>query len=232
MFMSAIHFIGGEKGGVGKSVVARLLSQFCIDKNLPFAAFDADTSHGALRRFYDGYCRPVDFASFESADAIFAQASEENLRILVDLPAQSDRMLGQWLEATGIVSLAGESGIPLVFWHVMDDGKDSVGLLASLLARHGERASYCIVKNLGRGKDFSLFDSSPAKAEAQRLKATIIELPELHRPAMQKIDQLDASFWAAANGSGDNDLPRLDRQRVRVWLYRVYERLASVPHLL
>lgn len=231
--MTAIHFIGGEKGGVGKSVVARLLAQLCIDKNLPFAAFDADTSHGALRRFYDGYCRPVDFASFESADAIFAQASEGNLRnVLVDLPAQSDRMVERWLEATGIVGLAGECGIPLVFWHVMDDGKDSVGLLAGLLARHGERASYCIVKNLGRGKDFSLFESSPAKAEAQRLKATILELPELHRPAMQKIDQLDASFWAAANGTGGDDIPRLDRQRVRVWLYRVYERLASAPHLL
>jgi hypothetical protein len=231
--MTAIHFIGGEKGGVGKSVVARLVSQFCIDKNIPFAAFDADTSHGALRRFYDGYCHPVDLGDFGSVDAIFARASEGNLRnVLIDLPAQSDRLLDRWLGDSGIVELAAESGIPLVFWHVMDDGKDSVGRLAALLARHGDRASYCIVKNLGRGKDFSLFEASPAKAEAERLKATIIELPELHRPAMQKIDQLDASFWAAANGSDDEGLPRLDRQRVRVWLYRVYERLATAPHLV
>jgi len=231
--MTAIHFIGGEKGGVGKSVVARLVSQFCIDKNIPFAAFDADASHGALRRFYNGYCRPVDFSSFDSVDAIFAEASEGNLRnVLIDLPAQSDRLLERWIGDSGIVDLAAESGIPLVFWHVMDDGKDSVGLLAGLLARHGERASYCIVKNLGRGKDFSLFESSPAKAQAERLEATIIELPELHRPAMQKIDQLDASFWAAANGAGDDGLARLDRQRVRVWLYRVYERLATAPHLV
>lgn len=231
--MASIHFIGGEKGGVGKSVVARLLSQFCIDKNLPFAAFDADVSHGALRRFYDGYCHAVDLMSFDSADAVFARAADDDLRnVLVDLPAQSDRLLERWMDNTGIVDLAAESRIPLVFWHVMDDGKDSVGLLANLLARHGERVSYCIVKNLGRGKDFSFFSSSPAKAEAERLKATLVELPELHRPAMQKIDERDASFWAAANGSAPADLSRLDRQRVRVWLYRVYERLASAPHLL
>lgn len=48
--MSTIQLIGGEKGGVGKSVVARLLSQYCIDQNLPLVAVDADVSHGALVR--------------------------------------------------------------------------------------------------------------------------------------------------------------------------------------
>ena len=33
--MATIHFIGGEKGGVGKSLVARLLAQYCIDHNKP-----------------------------------------------------------------------------------------------------------------------------------------------------------------------------------------------------
>ncbi len=30
--MNKIHLIGGEKGGVGKSVVARVLAQYLIDK--------------------------------------------------------------------------------------------------------------------------------------------------------------------------------------------------------
>ena len=36
--MSKVHFVGGEKGGVGKSVIARLLCQYCIDKKLAFTA--------------------------------------------------------------------------------------------------------------------------------------------------------------------------------------------------
>ncbi|MDO9048516.1 MAG: hypothetical protein Q7U66_12385 [Methylobacter sp.] len=40
--MSAIHFIGGEKGGVGKSVVARVLAQYMIDNEIPFIGFDTD----------------------------------------------------------------------------------------------------------------------------------------------------------------------------------------------
>ena len=56
--MSTIHFIGGEKGGVGKSVVARLCAQYCIDREIPFVAADADGSHGALLRFYSDYTQP------------------------------------------------------------------------------------------------------------------------------------------------------------------------------
>ena len=49
--MSKIHLIGGEKGGVGKSVVARVVAQYMIDKSIPFLGFDTDRSHGSLLRF-------------------------------------------------------------------------------------------------------------------------------------------------------------------------------------
>lgn len=57
--MANIHLIGGEKGGVGKSLVSRLLAQFMIDRSIPFLGFDSDRSHGALLRFYEGYASPV-----------------------------------------------------------------------------------------------------------------------------------------------------------------------------
>ena len=50
--MGTVHFIGGEKGGVGKSLMARLLAQYFIDHGQPFLAFDCDKTHGALMRFY------------------------------------------------------------------------------------------------------------------------------------------------------------------------------------
>ena len=40
--MSKLHFIGGEKGGVGKSLVARVLAQYLIDRELPFLGFDTE----------------------------------------------------------------------------------------------------------------------------------------------------------------------------------------------
>ena len=107
--MSTIHFVGGEKGGVGKSVVARLLAQYFIDRQLPFVALDADGSHGSLLRHYADYTRPVDLTRFESADEILALATETDRRVLVDLPAQSDRPLSTWITEAGVLELARES---------------------------------------------------------------------------------------------------------------------------
>jgi len=228
--MSTIHFIGGEKGGVGKSVVARLCAQYCIDKALPFAAVDADASHGALLRFYRDYTRPVDLSRFESVDEILALAAEPAARVLVDLPAQSERALSAWLAEGGVIDLAAETDVRLVFWHVIDDGKDALTTLERLFARHGDRVRYCVVKNLGRGKDFSLFESSRVRATAERLGAAIIELPELNATAMQRIDRQDASFWSAVNTAqvGADAFTRMDRQRIKVWLTAAYEQLAKL----
>jgi len=225
--MSTIHFIGGEKGGVGKSVMARLCAQYCIDKSLPFTAIDADISHGALKRFYGDYTRAIDLTDYESADAILTLASEEPRRVVVDLPAQSERALSAWLAEGGILELAAESDVRLTFWHVIDDGKDALTTLARLLERHGDRVGYCVVKNQGRGKDFTLFERSPVRATCEALGAVILDLPELHPPAMQKIDRLDASFWNAVHGpsTGPDAFTRMDRQRIKVWLLACYQQI-------
>ena len=90
-----------------------------------------------------------------------------------------------------------------------------------------------MVKNAGRGQQFDLFDQSPAHAEAERLGAAIFELPELNPAVMQKIDRLDASFWAAAHGAGEGTaaLSRIERQRVKVWLTAVYDQVAHLGEL-
>lgn len=232
--MSTIHLIGGEKGGVGKSVVARLLCQYFIDHEMAFTALDADGSHGALLRHYAAYAHPVDLARFESADEIMKLALDTDCRVLVDLPAQSERALAAWMAESGILELATETGVRVVFWHVMDGGKDSLNTLERLLERHRAAAHYCIVKNLGRSKDFTLFDHSPSRARAESLNAKILELPELNEVAMQKVDRLDASFWAAVHNEapGEASLTRMDRQRVKVWLQACSDRLARVADTL
>ena len=58
--MSRIHFIGGEKGGGGKSVVARVLAQWFVDKSIPFAAVDGELSQGALIRYYGDFTQSAD----------------------------------------------------------------------------------------------------------------------------------------------------------------------------
>jgi hypothetical protein len=229
--MFRIDFVGGEKGGVGKSVVARLLAQYYIDKNIPFLAMDADSSHGTLLRFYSDYGQSVVLNEFESADQIVQQALDQDKRVLVDLPSQSKKFLDSWLNENGVLDIAAECGLPVYFWHVMDDGIDSLNLLSELLAKNYQPANYVIVKNLGCGDDFSLFENSPAKQIAEQRGASILELNELHRSTMRKIDRLNFSYWAAANNketSMGDCLSLMERQRVKVWLRNTYKEFDKV----
>lgn len=229
--MTRIHFVGGEKGGVGKSVLARILAQYHIDRNKPFRAFDADLSHGALIRYYGDFSESVDISDFESADKIAEVAAEEGCDVIVDLAAQSSRNVDRWMAESGLLELAEEIGLTVTFWHVMDDRTDSVRLLDATLNTYGSDPEYMLVRNHGCGKDFSLFDESEAKAKAETFGAQVIDLPHLHAGAMRKIDVIGASLWAAANNEDEAmgpTLGMLERQRVKVWLNKAYAELDRV----
>jgi hypothetical protein len=228
---SKIHLIGGEKGGVGKSMVARLLAQYFIDHELPFTGFDTDRSHGSLLRFYADYASPVVVDRYEALDRIVECAVDNpGQRVLVDLAAQTHDALVRWMEESGVLDMADLSGIALHYWHVMDAGRDSVDLLGRLLDRFGQRVHYVLVCNELRGDDFSQLERSGQLERALGLGARAIRLRRLHDAVVQKIDARNASFWAARHvpapeGPG---LGLMERQRLKLWLAHAYGELAKV----
>jgi len=226
--LSRIHLIGGEKGGVGKSMVSRLLAQYFIDQQLPFVGFDTDRSHGALLRFYAGFASPVLIDRYEALDHIVETAIEKpGQRVLVDLAAQTHEPLVKWMEESGVLDMAGESGFKLTYWHVMDSGRDSVNLLTRLLDRFGSRLNYVLVQNQLRGDDFSQLEKSGQLERALGLGAKVIAIKHLHDNVVQKIDAHNASFWAAKNGGDVSSLGLMERQRLKTWLQNAYGELAK-----
>jgi hypothetical protein len=229
--MANIHLIGGEKGGVGKSVVARLLAQYMIDKNIEFVGFDTDRSHGSLIRFYSDFASPMLIDSYESLDTMVELAAENpGERILVDLAAQTHERLVKWMDESGVLEALNEHGLSLTYWHVMDSGSDSVALLKNLFDRFGSRLNYVLVLNQLRGDNFDLFEKSAEKAQANGLQAKFVTLKRLNQEVIAKIDAANSSFWAAqqknpANGKG---LGLLQRQRVKVWLQHGYEQIDAI----
>jgi len=232
--MSSLNFIGGEKGGVGKSVVARVLAQYFIDNELPFTGFDTDRSHTTFTRFYQGYASPVIVDRFEGLDAI-AQALVEHTgettpSIIVDLAAQTTSPVARWIKESDLLTLMAEMGITVNLWHIADPGKDSVDLLDRLIETYGEGPNYIVVKNEGRGSDFYQLDHSEALQKALSKGAHVVSLGQLHESSMRKIDRQDTSFWAAVHQtSGPEALGLLERQRVKSWLKKSYETLRTLP---
>ena len=229
--MSTIHFVGGEKGGVGKSVVARLLAQYMIDHELPFIGFDTDKSHGSLLRFYSDYAAATIIDDYESLDAIIETASAQpEQRILVDLAAQTHQPLARWLDESGVLDLAEELGITICYWNVMDSGKDCVDLLDKLLSQFGTQLNYVLVQNQVRDEQFNILEHSGVKDRALAFDAKVMTLKRLHAPVMTKVDSNSYSFWAAKNKDTESSYPLglLERQRMKIWLYHAYSEISNI----
>lgn len=179
-------------------------------------------------RFYDGYTEHVELENFQSLDQL-AEAALRGLdrQILVDLAAQSSSSLRGWMDDTGVLELFRESGVAVNCWHILDDGRDSLEMLGRLMDDFGQDVRYVVVLNHGRGARFDAFQASPQKTRAQELGARVIELPKLHEGSMRQVDHSNSSFWSAVNAgeNGDQLLGILDRQRVKVWLRKVYGEL-------
>jgi tRNA(Leu) C34 or U34 (ribose-2'-O)-methylase TrmL len=229
--MTRLHFIGGEKGGVGKSVVARILAQYFIDHQIPFLGFDTDQSHGSFRRFYADYAQHVDISRYEGLDSIVEAAAEQpERRLIVDLAAQTHQFIAQWMDDSGLLEIREELGLEPVYWHVMDAGRDSADLLVRLLDRFADRLPLVVVLNEVRGADFAILASSGALERAKAAGATVIALRRLQDTTMQKVDAHNSSFWAAShrNPKDGSALGLLERQRVKNWLRAAHDEIARL----
>jgi hypothetical protein len=164
---------------------------------------------------------------YEALDAMVeAAVAAPDRRVLVDLAAQTHEPLTKWIEESGVLELAKETGLEFYYWHVMDSGKDSVDLLAKLLDRFGDRLRYVLVLNELRGGDFDILEKSGQGARALELGAHSISIKRLSEGAIQKIDANSSSFWAAQNSADKSAyLGLMDRQRVKTWLRGAYQQL-------
>lgn len=220
--MSNVHFIGGEKGGVGKSMTSRLLAQYLIDAGTPFIGLDSDQSHGTFSRFYSDFAWPLIVDDYDSLDQLIILAQENpESDLIVDLAAQTSIRLGKWMDESDALALFEEVGSQVYLWHVMDDGADSVNLLNDLLDRYSQESiKFVVVNNLGRGECFEHFEQSDTYKKAKERNAIFITIGKLQPQLAARIDFSNTSFWAASSNTEVMNI--IERSRVRVWLKNNY----------
>src|SRR3954454_20885831 len=76
----------GEKGGVGKTTVARVIADFLNSRHTTFRAFDAEGPTGQLMRFHSSEAAAVDVSNAASIAPVLDYVMEAGKRLaLVDL---------------------------------------------------------------------------------------------------------------------------------------------------
>ena len=107
---------------------------------MPFTGFDTDRSHTSFTRFYADYASPVVVDTYEGLDLIVGNFEDPPVlgkpkSVIVDLAAQTAAPLARWIKDSDVLSVLGEMGVTVNFWHMADAGKDSVDLLDRLIYR-------------------------------------------------------------------------------------------------
>lgn len=223
----------GEKGGVGKTTVARVIADFLNSRQTIFRAFDAEGTTGQLLRFHKNETASVDVSDAASIAPVLDYVMDGSGRriALVDLGARSGEDLKNWLYRGGALEEAegGRLGITVVY--VLGGAVDSVGHLKECFKALGNDVSYVIVRNFGVAGKFDVYDQSNVRKELLAIGAKEVSLPALDGSVYQAVDRSSLPFTAFAEAQGAN-FGFTERRYCRTWLRESFLALEDVSSLL
>ena len=241
-------FIYGDKGGVGKSAVARLLLDIYRNESIGCQAIDSDTSNADLYRCYkrvgdkgiriaDGEpdaVERVDFTVRGEADYLIDSLGDYKELMLMDLPARSRDAFTSLIRELDLLSVAEESGYRVTIVHVLGKTRNSVSALKDVVELCGQGANYVVVKNLlfGESHTFSRYDASQTRKKVvEQLGGIELNLQEMFWTSWDAIEDNDLPFRTAVDAE-QTILQRSQRTRAYRWLMDMTEEVKKANKYL
>jgi hypothetical protein len=186
---STIYFVGGGKGGVGKTMVAIALVDFLLNKteNNPVTLIESDDSNPDAYKAYES--TPEVTKKVINLDAqtgwiklmnSMPEWEKSGEQVVINSAARSTSAVEQ--NINDLLAGAMELGIDVRMVWVINRQRDSLILINTLLKT--TNVDTTIVKNLyfGEAEKFALFDKSELKK-----KVKTIEFPDLNDEVADKI---------------------------------------------
>jgi len=213
--MSAqVHFILQGKGGVGKSVVARLLIEYLMHKGKAYVAYDADAVNQSLHAVKDYNVKIADLLNGGEVDTrkfdtlIKAILEQEDTSIIVDCGASSFLPILGYMEQADTVEIFTDEGIEVFFHTVVTGGparSDTYGGYKQISERFSNNAYIVVWQNpyFGQVEENGVkFVDLPTvkKAFKDDKLLGVVQMPVLHRMTQEDFSEFlgkDISFGVA-----------------------------------
>lgn len=221
----------GEKGGVGKTTVARLIADYLTSKESAFRAFDAEGAAGQLLRFHPAQTSAVEVDKAALIAPVLDYLMDGNPKrlALVDLGARSGEDLKEWLYKGGALEEAEAGNLGITVVYVLGGAVDSVGHLKECYGALGNDVDYVVVKNLGVATKFDVYDGSNIRKDVLAAGAKELTIPALDGTVYQSVDKASAAFSAFCEGT---EAGYTERRYCRTWLRECYAALEDVSDRL
>jgi hypothetical protein len=232
----AVILVGADKGGVGKTTVARALADYLAGKNIPTRAFDTEAPRGTLKRFHSDMTEVVDISSTSDQMKILDTLNTAQVKVsLIDARAGSFATSLRALRDMGFLDAVREGQFTFILFHVLGSSIASLSEIAET-APYAPDAHYFLVKN--HVNDTTFFEWDPATYStffSKTRSAGEVTVPKLSEMAYEQVDIAAAPFSSfVANKSGDGR-PAFNsfvlRGYVRTWQRKVNEEFDRIALL-
>jgi len=227
MARPAVILVGADKGGVGKTTVARTLLDYFGAHQTPTRAFDTESPRGTLKRFHPDVTEVVDVTAVPDQMKIFDTLGNAEAKVtVIDVRAGLLSPTLQALNDIGFIESAKKGQITFAVFHILGPSIASLQEIAET-ARFVGDASYFLVKNHINDTSFFEWDPGTYNSYFKKIKgAEEINIPKLNEMACEQVEVASVpyvSFVANKNAKGESaNYSFVLRGYVRHWLGNVW----------
>jgi hypothetical protein len=218
--------VGADKGGVGKTTIARVLLDYLAANNVLTRAFDTETPRGTLYRFHPDHTSVVDLTSTSDQMKIIDTLATAQVRVsVVDVRAGGLEPALQALQDTGFLEAVAEGEVGFILFHVLGSSIASLDEIAEV-APYVEDADYFLVKNHVNDTTFFEWDPVTHRKYFEKVEtAGEITIPKLNELSYEQVEIAGAPFSTfVANRTAEGepaDHSFVLRGYVRTWQNRI-----------
>jgi len=227
MTKPAVVLIGADKGGVGKTTVARTLLDYFVDHQVPARAFDTEVPRGTLKRFHPQMTDVVDIDHVPDQMRIFDTVNSTDAAVsLIDVRAGLLSPTLRALRNIGFIEAAKKGQITFVVFHILGPSIASLDEISETAAYLGD-AKYFMVKNFINNTHFFEWDEATHASYFKRVPDAVeITVPKLAEMATEQVELASVPFATfSANKKQGGDAAAYSfvlRGYVRHWLSNVW----------
>lgn len=231
--MRRIFFIHGDKGGVGKTEVAKRMAAVMLEAGRTVTLVDGDDKNAGLHAAFEKSgldVRRIKVMTAAGRDALFDVIAESRGDVLIDLPARGSDVTarltqdGASEDGFNLEWLLREIGAELTILFVIDQTRAPLAALRDELKALQATTRWIIVRNHREERDFTLFETTKVKADLEARGAPIIDLIRLD-PRVNDI--MESAGLNLCSAQTSDRLSLLQKMRVKAAVRSWSEQMKS-----
>jgi hypothetical protein len=234
-----VVLVGADKGGVGKTTMARTLLDYLATRNTPARAFDSEFPRGTLKRFHPKVTEVIDLETAADQIKVIDTLATSDVKVsIVDVRAGllSDTL--KTFTQVGFFDLVNAGEFNFLLLHVIGPSIASLEEIGEIRPYAAGR-DYLLVKNFINETSFFEWHPELHKRYFKLTKEAVeVTIPKLNEMAFEQAELAGVPFSAfIANRHADGQTANNSlvlRGYVRTWMNQIgseYDRINLIDRL-